>query len=379
MLNVEYRKATAADREKYIDFANMVFSCAHVRHDFKALIPKVYADGRDTDDMHNIAIREDGSIRGLVAVMPNEMKIGSAVIKTGYVGTVSTHPYGRGEGHMKKLMNFAIDGMQADGVELAMLGGQRQRYEYFGFTKGGVSRDHRVSKTNLRHVLGEVNVDNIAIIEVQNGDTEILEKCAAINAEKKISAKRTVDEFHIIANSWYKRLFAVNIDGEFAGYIIGAGDSFAEIMLYDVANVNKVIKAYLEKFDVSSVSFSTGEFEVELNCELAKVEESMGIGHPEMLRIFDFVKVIGGLMEVKASYAPMQDGCVSFVIDGKPMTIKVENGVPCVTAEAGEDAKELTAMEAQQLFLALNGQELYGRLPFGWAPLPLYLSHADAF
>jgi len=379
MAEVVYRIAGPADREKYIDFANMVFSCAHVPHDFKALIPKVYADGRDTDDMHNIAVRDDGSIRGLVAVMPNELTVAGTVLKTGYVGTVSTHPYGRGEGHMKKLMDMAISRMQEDGVDMAMLGGQRQRYEYFGFTNGGVSRNHRVTATNLRHVLGDTCVDDISIDEVSREDSAVLKKCAQLNDSRIVHAKRTVDEFHIIANTWYKKLFAVNIGGEFAGYIIGAGDSFAEIMLRDVSETLRVIKAYFKKTGEKNVSFSTGDFEVALNRELAKAEESMSMGHPEMLRIFDFVKVIGALMKLRASCKPMQDGVRSFIIDDKPMTVRVDNGVPEVTAEAGEDALSLTAMEAQRLFLSMNGEELIAPLPLGWAPLPLFMSHADAF
>ena len=379
MLNTEYRKGTAADREKFIDFANMVFSCAHQPHNFKTLIPKVYADGRDSNHFHNLAVREDGSIRGLVAVMPNELTIAGTTLKTGYVGTVSTHPYGRGEGHMKQLMAMAIEGMENEGVDIAMLGGQRQRYEYFGFTKGGIAREHRITKTNLRHVLGDTDVSNICICDVNEGDADTIAKCAALNEARKIYAKRSLEDFCIISKTWNKQLMAVKVDGEFAGYIIAAGGDFAEVLLYDVTLVNKVIKAYIEKTGVSSVGFSTGEYEVELNRELAKVEEDTGISHSEMLRIFNFPKVIGALMALKASYKPMMDGKLSFVIDGQGMTIEVANGVPSVTNEAGEDATELTAKEAQTLFLAMNGEEVVKQLPLGWAPLPLFMSHTDGF
>lgn len=379
MLNVEYRKGTAADREKFIDFANMVFSCAHQPHNFKTLIPKVYADGRDSNHFHNIAVREDGCIRGMVAVMPNELTVAGTTLKTGYVGTVSTHPYGRGEGHMKKLMAMAIDGMQAEGVDMTMLGGQRQRYEYFGFTRGGIARSHRITKTNLRHVLGNTDVSNICIREVAEDNAATIAKCAALNEGRKTYAKRTAEDFCIISKTWNKKLMAVNVDGGFAGYIIASGGDFAEILLYDVTMVIKVIKAYVEKAGVDSVNFSTGDYEVELNRELAKVEEDSGINHSEMLRIFNFPKVIGALMSLKASYKPMMDGKKSFLIDGKPMTIVVDGGVPTVNAEAAEDATELTAKEAQTLFLNLNGEEYVQRLPMGWAPLPLYMSHTDGF
>ena len=68
-MNFTYRKATEADRDRYIDLANLVFSMAHRPHDFKQLLPKVYGDGRETAHMQNIALDDAGNVRGLVAVV----------------------------------------------------------------------------------------------------------------------------------------------------------------------------------------------------------------------------------------------------------------------------------------------------------------------
>lgn len=61
------------------------------------------------------------------------------------------------------------------------------------------------------------------------------------------------------------------------------------------------------------------------------------------------------------------------------MTIQVADGVPSVTEEAGENPMVLTAKQAQLLFMNLSGDLLVGRLPMGWAPLPLFMSHTDGF
>lgn len=42
---IEYRFAAPEHRADLIDFINYVFSQNSVPHDFKTLIPKVYADG----------------------------------------------------------------------------------------------------------------------------------------------------------------------------------------------------------------------------------------------------------------------------------------------------------------------------------------------
>ena len=44
-LPVEYRLSLPSEWDDVVDFANFVFSQAHRPHDFKTLLPKVYADG----------------------------------------------------------------------------------------------------------------------------------------------------------------------------------------------------------------------------------------------------------------------------------------------------------------------------------------------
>ena len=379
-MSFTYRKATENDREKYIDFINLVFSNAHVPHDFEALIPKVYARHRKTAYMQNIAVRDDGAIRGLVAVMPNTLKIMDTELKTGYVGTVSVHPYARGEGHMKNLMAMAIEGAETEGIDIMMLGGQRQRYEYFGFTKGGVSFNHRVTATNLRHVIGNADVDNIEIFDIAESDAETIARCRELHYANKVAAERTAEDFHIISSTWYATLKGINVDGEFAGFMIVHGEGVSEMRLNDVKLIPYVLKKYMQLARVERIGITTGVYETEINREFAAIEENMEIGTPEMLRIFNFPKVIGALMDLRASFARLEDGVRSFVIDGKPMTVRVANGVPSVTEELCEGAAELTAMQAQRLFLGFDGALAVGDiLPLGWSNLPLYMSHVDAF
>lgn len=132
----EYRKAKPEEREACIEFADYVFSKAHCPHDFETLIPRVYGEGVDSASMHRIAVDERGKIRALIAVLREELEVGGKALQAGFVGTVSVHPKARGEGHMKVLMGEWLKEMR-ETCDIAVLGGQRQRYEYFGFTRGG--------------------------------------------------------------------------------------------------------------------------------------------------------------------------------------------------------------------------------------------------
>ena len=55
---IEYRFAVQADMPDVIDFIDLVFSHVREPHDFEAILPKCYAQGRDFSDVHAIAVRD---------------------------------------------------------------------------------------------------------------------------------------------------------------------------------------------------------------------------------------------------------------------------------------------------------------------------------
>ena len=137
MKQTDYVVATPADREEVVDFANYVFSQAHRPHDFKTLLPKAYADHLPELGAKHYLAKQEGRIRALVADRMIDMRLLDDTLRVGCVGTVSVHPYSRSEGHMKRLMTMMLEDARAEGLDLLMLGGIRQRYNYFGFEQAG--------------------------------------------------------------------------------------------------------------------------------------------------------------------------------------------------------------------------------------------------
>ena len=67
MTETEYMIAAPSDRADVIDFANYVFSQAHRPHDFKTLLPKVYADHLPELGAEHFVAKQNGRIRALIA------------------------------------------------------------------------------------------------------------------------------------------------------------------------------------------------------------------------------------------------------------------------------------------------------------------------
>ena len=188
-----YRIATPADRDAYIDFINYVFSHDHQPHDFKALLPKEYGDGRESRAAHFLALDDEGHIRGCVAALPFTVRVLDQDLKYAYIGSVSVHPYARGEGHMKHLMAMVEAWLVEQQVDAAVLGGQRQRYQYFGYSKGGMSVRYDFSFDNARHALRNVSTDGWSVEEITDAQDPRLAEMHALHAAQPAVLRRGVE------------------------------------------------------------------------------------------------------------------------------------------------------------------------------------------
>ena len=376
-----YRKALPEERRYYLDFANLVFSMAHCPHDFSKLLPKVYGEGRDTAHLQNIALDDEGHIRGLVAVLPGELHMAGETIKTGYLGTVSVHPYARGEGHMKHLMKMALDGAKADGLDIVMLGGQRQRYEYFGFAGGGVVHRYGLTKTNLRHVMKDVDVSDFSFVPMRGTDEALIDKAHALHEAQNVYAERSREDFVVILESWVAAPYIILKDGEFAGYLVASEDrkGISEIKLLDTDFYARAFKAWIHSQNLDGVRISVPAFDLPLNRVLCAMAEDWNMDKEEQLYVINFPRVISALLKLQASVRPLADGRISLKIDGSPLTIEVKDGEVSVTEEAADDAVCLTFMQAQEMMFSPTACFMGYSAPAGWFPLPLYMYSADHF
>ena len=374
---VIYRNATPADRAAYIDFINMVFSVDHEPHDFKALLPKAFADGRGLDEIHAIAVDERG-IRALVSLLPGRMKVLDAELNTGFVGSVSVHPYSRGEGHMKALMGFTLDKARDAGMDIMLLGGQRQRYEYFGFTAGGTRVDYSLSRTNLRHAAADVDIDGIDFIRMRDADASLIDRAYTLFCDSPIRAVRSREDFVIVLESWRCTPWIVLKDGAFAGYLSADAkfESIPEIKLAGVA-MPAVLKAWYARNGIHEADFSFAEYDP-ASLEIAALAETFAIRACERLRVLNFPKVLGALLAVRASLGA-QDGALSLRIDDEPLTLRIQGGVSSVERTAPQNAPRLSAMRAQECLLSPVADRRALDAPAGWLPLPFHFAHPDCF
>lgn len=376
---VTYRKARPEEREAYIEFADMVFTNNGTPISFEQSIPKVYGSHIDSADMQYVAVDDEKGIRGLVAVMPNELYVGGDTLKIGYIGTVSVHPEARGEGHMKKLMQMAIDGMKADGVDISLLGGQRQRYEYFGFAKGGVGYAFTVGEPNVRHALKNVDASAVTFEEIGH-DSPWVEAAHALFEKQPVRFRRDRSAFVDICRNYLTQPWAVLENGAFVGYLVCSRDkdSIAEINVVSMDALDKTVKAWLTQNGLKRIGMLFPEWQRDALKHLGAYAGDTSLEMRVQSSVYNPRNVLKALLTAKAEYAKLENASMAFSVEGDCFTVAVKDGEVSIS-DGGENPVCLNTLEASQLFAYPFDYEERVETPQGWFPLPLYEASPDAF
>jgi len=376
---VTYRKARPDERAAYTAFAGMVFSSADNTMDFAKMLPKAYDPAVDGSDFHYIAVDDEKGIRGLVAAMPNELYIGGETLKIGFIGSVSVQPEARGEGHMKKLMWMAIEDMKNNGVDIALLGGQRQRYEYFDFAKGGVGYSVTVGEPNVRHALKNVDASAISFEEIDH-DSKWADGAHTLFEKQGIRFRRSRGQFVDICRSYHAKLWAVLENGAFAGYIICNSDKsgIAEILVDSMEMLDKAIKAWIVQNKLPRVRMIFPEWKIDELKHLGVYAADTSLEMRVQSSVYNPRRVLKAMLTAKAEYAKLENGSMCFEVAGDCFTVTVSDGKVTVT-DGGENPVCMNLLQASQQFAYPFDYEGKAQTPAGWFPLPLFESSPDAF
>ncbi len=371
----EYCLGTVSEKEEIVDFINYVFSQAKFPHDFKALVPKSYGENaKELGAVHYLA-KCDGKIKALVATRIIDVNVAGEIVRYGMIGNVSVHPYSRGEGHMKQLMQMAKEDALKRGVDILVLGGQRQRYGYFGYELGGAVQLYNVSETNLRHCLGDLDTSSVDFENLEEKDVAFAKSLY----EKRIfHTLRPDDEFTDIVHTWAKPCRMIYKDNHSIGYVYG---DFEEVVLGDEKDYPLVLKAFFEKHSVSGLQIRVAPWQKERNAFLMNLCEDFSLSHVEMLNVLNWEKVLAAFFKLKSLCFSLEDGRLFLEIDTEVFEIVVSEGKAFVKKHNSfeGDCLQLTHMEAQRMIFSLTTVMNPDENHLNWFPLHFCVDSPDGY
>ncbi|MBR5111589.1 MAG: GNAT family N-acetyltransferase [Clostridia bacterium] len=362
----EYRFARPEEEAEVLDFINSVFSQAVRPHDFEKLIPKVYAHPGYAP-FHAVAV-EDGRIRGNIALLPLTVHVGESTLRGGYIGSVSVHPRFRGMGYMKGLMELLDGEARRQGYDFMSLGGQRQRYQHFGFERYGCCYIFSLEQANARHALPrETPFTFVPADESHAAQMALLHRRQALYCERP--------HFLETLRTYGGVPYAVMNGDAFSGYLVALGNEITELCLADEHDLPAVAAAWLREHKDCAV-YCGGQMAERIR-GLSAFAESYTVGPFAMLKVLNWENTLRAVMGAR----PLPDGEKIIRIEGAgAFRLQAENGkaevLPC-SCQPDFIWTETQAVEA--LFSPLNALLTADPVLRSWLPFTLEIPIADQF
>lgn len=376
---IHYIPAQKEIEHELLDFANYVFSHDHRPHDFKALIPKVYGSS-DFFRFHFVA-RGDQGIRALIGMLPVTLKMADGEsLSCGYIGTVSVHPYARGEGHMKHLMKMAREDAIAQGMDFMMLGGQRQRYQYFGFERAGTDLRFTLTYDNIRHALKALDASKIQILPMKDASAAQVDQAFALYEKEEMVGVRSRETFTKVLSSWNHTPYIVLSEGDFCGYFSANGSSVNEWVLPEESML-RVLKAWQKTTQNQSIDLAVKAHKRKAVALLSSLCEGYALADAAMVHVLNWIKVLGASLRFKAKHHALQDGTAVLDVQGTGrFRLSIQGGKVEVTETHEEATLSLDENQAVNLLFSPICQNAPGSEHFcNWLPLALEVPSPDAF
>ena len=374
-------RLTADDFQEAMDFMDMAFGFDSPR-DFPMLLPQIY---RPTDEWMrcNYAIRREGQIVSVVGAYPREWQIGDVTLKLSGIGGVCTHPDYRGQGLMKALMERAVADMKSEGCHISWLGGQRQRYQYYGYEKCGNESHFALRRANIRHA--KLEPRDIRFEPMGAAYTDRISAASAFHEAKPIHIQRSQEDFVLYLLSGYSEPW-VALDGneKVIGYLVTTPDTrgIREIASQNTETSLDMLVAWSSRID-SDLRVCVQPYDVELLRALADLAESVDVSGSGNWQVFDWATTLQAVMKVKHVTKGLAEGTVRIGIGEETYLASVDSkGVSCVRDE-GEADISLTPLAAHRVLFGparpSDGVEISDstRILESWAPLPLGFMRAD--
>jgi predicted N-acetyltransferase YhbS len=363
--------------EEFEDFMRYVERAfGHSVNFFRGFGPHIYEPIPEVCSWGYV-IEENGKIVSHVGVYPIEVVTAGISLTLGGIGAVSTSVEARGKGYMTQLLYHSIDEMRAKGYPASWLGGDRQRYNTFGWEVASLV--YRLSFS--RRSLGRTEAARVPVKEVLPWE-----------AKDHIARLMVLPACHVrrprLEALLHRRDLRVWINED--GYAIAEGQERDHVRIIEMVSASgkeaEMIHAIIAWNHGDRATVDMSPWDEERLARMMPYTNYWSNGYSGMYRINDLTALLQAAQPFMQRRADcLHDFAVAVGIrehDRTPVTtIAVRDGN--VQIEAGQNAEsyvELTPITAARLFFGGPSVPEAERLPQGLLallPIPIYVPPLD--
>lgn len=350
---------------------------------FMTLLPKLYKD-RYNPAEHNIIIKEDGVIKAAVGCYPINVTAAGRKLRIMGIGNVAVAKDCRRKGYMIELMNMAMEKMIAEGCDYSLLGGQRQRYEHFGYVPAGRALHFTINKGNISRLRDGSTETSFTAKVLEEGDTDAIAKIKELNDRMPFHAERRAEDMIDILSSWGCVPYAVCDGDEFKGYfVMNKSGYLAEVKAVSTEDLLEIFLCIMKTANDETVSFNAPLYDTATCDFMAKRCCGMSVCHVEQLNILKYAKFVEAFLAIKAQRLNLCSGTLNVLVHGyagdEMLAITVDGKSVCVTETDAKPDVELDKLEAVAFFA---GNYAVKRLELpafaqNWFPVDFFMHGQD--
>lgn len=354
---------------------------------FEKSLPKLWVD----DDLHmgkHYGIKDNGKLVAAFGIYPFEVFIGDEKLTFATVGNVCTDPDYRGRGFLHEFYAFSEEVLKKEGVDVARLGGKRDRYERYGYEPCGSLYKSRITRDIAAVYLKKNPAPEYTFRKITEDDPENLQKVWDLYNKNYIHANRgdSLHDFYLSTTAWDTTVWGAFEGDTLAGYLLTypskdwAPES-ASVKAEDFVSV--VCRFAVENDTDISVNLPLERLE-----EIKTLETYFATSHmdiPSHFKIINREKLLKALLKFGNLLTPFMDGDVVIGIEGEGnYLISVKDGMPfCAKTEKDADLT-LPYLDAARFMFGPMPPHFVAELPKDKAgfirsifPLPLYWNNQD--
>ena len=389
-----YRFATAEDYPALIEMANHAFDPSHWTGDFEQdtrpesffprILPKLYQNIK-TAPMHYLAV-QDGKIVGIVGNFDLPTMVAGEKLTVVGIGTVSTHPDHRGEGHMIRLMNDSVGRAKALGADYMVLGGDRQRYEHWGFENAGVNPGFSFDEHCFSHVYGKGADFGYEFVPFSEDLTEDLSQAKKLRTSEQTYVLHDPDQEYNVYFSMGAKPYYIKKDGAFCGSVMRFNDAVGDLRLKRPSEAGKVLNDFRKAFEIPELRVNrVAPDQEEMMAVLSRIAGGFMLMSCEMIRVLNYERTIRAFLRMKCAINAVPDCEITAGFDsGENLRIGVQDGeafVEKLPESAPVEIRFSDPCQAVNYFFGMMRFVTdfgYGELPQApFLPLPYYQPACD--
>ncbi len=304
-------RLTANDYDELLSFLNEVFDYSKDKG-FDLLLPVMWV--RDDEHMgKHLVLRDNEKIVAALGIYPLKTNIMGEELLFATCGNIGTLESYRGKGLMSQLLDTAMDEMRKMGVDAARLGGQRQRYERYGFEPAGIKHTYRLDRKNIAE-----KTSAISFTPIESDSTEALSFAIKLqHSESQYVDRGNTLEFYKTASAWYNKPYlATDKDGKAVGILCTSNDKkeIAELYGLDTNVKYDILKAWIINNELSSVNYVGLGFDNELARLIIRDCAVVSVQHASQFKIMNWERVVNAVLKLKYRTSTPPDGSLSIKI-----------------------------------------------------------------